>query len=81
MLVYTDKKPTKPGWYWLRKQWTKEVKYEQVRHILESTEGLVVEEGDFTYPVSSEGCNTTLWAGPIDKPMTVEEYHIGGYIT
>lgn len=79
-LVYSSKRPTRPGWYWLREP-VGTTYMEYVREVEDSEEDLVVLEGDFTYSTSSEGYKTTLWAGPIDKPMTVEEYHLGGYIT
>lgn len=80
-LVYSSHPPTRPAWYWLREQCTKDVDDEIVRQIVEEGDNLIVIEDDFTYSTSSEDYKTTLWAGPIDKPMTISEYQQGGYIT
>ena len=73
-LVYTTQRPTKPGWYWIRyTMWG--TQYEGVNEVIQLQKGLAIRGNDYVNNFHG------LWAGPIDKPMTANEYHLGGYIT
>ena len=74
-LIYTTQLPTKPGWYWLKES-AGNTYAEYIFQIEDDGEGLTVLEGDFDYSIKSEGYKTTLWAGPIDKPMDEYAIHI-----
>lgn len=79
-LVYSSNPPTKPGHYWLRRKHVlckSPAHYEYIVELILTGEQLF----NVTHDNSFSSRPGDLWAGPIDKPMTANEYHLVGYIT
>ena len=68
-MIWTNNKPTKPGWYWWRrtngKHWTERVaaKYRVVAH-----GGTLWMLGFHKIPLSHDWLDYGEWAGPIPLP-------------
>lgn len=61
-MIWTNVRPTVPGWYWTTEEWDDEPLLFEV--VETADDGLYCGEG----PLGRRAWNKTWWAGPIEIP-------------